>query len=447
MSSFAYPPPTFTSSTYNPSYFNGSSNLTLSLADSRYWRSDTATPGTTQSGKPLVIDSNSTIAFTAGSRTTNCIKMGTNQLYFDNPSSCFYIDSQTAVGGLVLANNYFNYSSTMLKLTNNQAVYGTMDLKFDLVKSANPNWRFFTGASSSLSISACNTDSGTATGSIFLSNSSSFIGIGTFTALKELHVAGFILGTYAGLFGSNASTGDAQLCVLDGTSGTTAVSMRFGNALSTNNCMTMTWNPVGAGSANNYLQFNPYGISNALTVGCDGRVAVGSAPATAGFYCASTVSQSIDSGGSGVAYFLKSGGLITTIGPLSSIAVGVRSAGAILASNGVYTTSDRRIKKDIVDMDPALDILKINPVLYRYKNQDESVPLQCGYIAQDLIKAGLPHVINFTEQEGLEVEDETVDIKDVQFSVDYSKICVLLHLALKSHQKRIDKLEARMPAQ
>ncbi|CEG44669.1 uncharacterized protein PHALS_01016 [Plasmopara halstedii] len=85
----------------------------------------------------------------------------------------------------------------------------------------------------------------------------------------------------------------------------------------------MTWNPTGAGSANNYLTFNPYGMSNALTIGCDGRVAVGSAPATAGFYCASTVSQTIDAGGSGVAYFLKSGGLITMIGPLTSIAVGI----------------------------------------------------------------------------------------------------------------------------
>ncbi|KAL7687042.1 hypothetical protein Plhal304r1_c024g0082581 [Plasmopara halstedii] len=200
------------------------------------------------------------------------------------------MDSQTAQGGLVLSNNYFNYSSTMLRLTNTDVTWGVQTANFDSVKNSGPYWLLYTGATSNLVISACNTDSGVASGSLCFDKTNPYIGI-------------LLVRT----FGSNASTGDSQLNVLDGTLGTTQVSMRFGNALSVNNCMTMTWNPTGAGSANNYLTFSPYGISNALTIGCDGRVAVGSAPATAGFYCASTVSQTIDAGGSGVAYFLKSG--------------------------------------------------------------------------------------------------------------------------------------------
>ena len=94
-------------------------------------------------------------------------------------------------------------------------------------------------------------------------------------------------------------------------------------------------------------------------------------------------------------------------------------------------------------MDADLDILQVDPIMYRYKSQDESVPLQAGYIAQDLIKAGLSHVIQFAEREGLEVEDESVDMKHIQYSVDYSKESLLLHLALKKLQARIEALERK----
>ncbi|CEG47746.1 uncharacterized protein PHALS_04889 [Plasmopara halstedii] len=163
----------------------------------------------------------------------------------------------------------------MLRLTNTDVTWGVQSLNFDLVKTGSLNWRIYTATTSNLTISACNTDSGTASGSLYFDKTNPYIGIGTFSPSKTLHVNGTILGT-AGTFGSNASTRDSQLNVLDGTSGTTQVSMRFGNALPVNNCMTMTWNPTGAGSANNYVTFNPYDISNTLTIGCDGRVAVGS---------------------------------------------------------------------------------------------------------------------------------------------------------------------------
>ncbi|GMF14258.1 unnamed protein product [Phytophthora lilii] len=52
-----------------------------------------------------------------------------------------------------------------------------------------------------------------------------------------------------------------------------------------------------------------------------------------------SVSSTLDIAGSGVAYFLKSGGIVSTIGPLSSIAVSVKAANAILAGAGFYTTS------------------------------------------------------------------------------------------------------------
>ncbi|KAF1773901.1 hypothetical protein GQ600_16609 [Phytophthora cactorum] len=54
-----------------------------------------------------------------------------------------------------------------------------------------------------------------------------------------------------------------------------------------------------------------------------GRVGIGTASPTAGLQVTVNVSQTIDSSGSGVAYFLKSGDLVSTIGPVSSVVVAI----------------------------------------------------------------------------------------------------------------------------
>ncbi|DBA01711.1 TPA: LOW QUALITY PROTEIN: hypothetical protein N0F65_010362 [Lagenidium giganteum] len=159
-----------------------------------------------------------------------------------------------------------------------------------------------------------------------------------------------------------------------------------------------------------------------------------------------SVTSTIDVSALGVAYFLKSGGLISTIGPLSSIDVSVKASNAILAGNGVYTTSDQRIKKDFVKLDDSIvnGMLKVEPVMYRYKSQTDSTPLQLGNKAQDLIKNGLPHCINYINVDDLPVEDPTVDVENVQFSVDYSKMVCLLHKVVLRQQQQIDELAKKL---
>ncbi|KAL8013027.1 hypothetical protein Plhal710r2_c041g0142111 [Plasmopara halstedii] len=87
------------------------------------------------------------------------------------------MNSQTAQGGLVLSNIYFNYSSTMLRLTNTDVTWGVQTLSFDLVKNSGPNWRLYTEATSNLVISACDTDSGVASGSLCFDKTNPYIGI------------------------------------------------------------------------------------------------------------------------------------------------------------------------------------------------------------------------------------------------------------------------------
>ncbi|GMF43748.1 unnamed protein product [Phytophthora fragariaefolia] len=144
----------------------------------------------------------------------------------------------------------------------------------------------------------------------------------------------------------------------------------------------------------------------------------------------------------GVANFLKPGGLVSTLGPLSAIPVGIGTVGAILA--GVYTSSEARIKKDWTELsdDVCDSMLLAHPLMFRYKTDDDSVPLQLGYKAQELIRVGLPHCINFVPNEDMHIEDAEVDTEGIQYSVDCSKmVCLLPKLALKQ-QREIDELKS-----
>ncbi|GMF48332.1 unnamed protein product [Phytophthora fragariaefolia] len=101
-----------------------------------------------------------------------------------------------------------------------------------------------------------------------------------------------------------------------------------------------------------------------------GRWGFGTTSPAYGLHNTLTVSTTIDAAGSGVAYFLKTGGLVSTLGPLSAIPVGIGTLGAILAGSGVYTTSDARIKKAFTKLyDYVADaMLKVEPLLFRYKS-------------------------------------------------------------------------------
>jgi Chaperone of endosialidase len=366
---------------------------TLGATESAYLTGITA--GTSAAGKALITAAaTNTISFAAGTATTNCLKMGTNQLYFSSGDSCFYIDSQTAQGGLVLQNIYFNYSSSMLKLINTDTLWGICTLNFDLVKNSTPGFRIYS-PNQSIVINT-NTNSGTATNSLFFSSGGGNVGIGTFSPSRTFHVAGDILSN-ASFIGSNGNSGDSKLNLLDGTNGTTAVSMRFGNNLSVNNCMTLTWSPSSAGSSSNYLTFNPYGISNALTIDCGNHVAVNTTPNSSynlyvnGIAAISSYlvvngssSFSLGAGGTNIRSYDISSSLWSNlgIGP-TSYTLSANFSSAIRA-NTVYSSSDRRLKTDVTDFNIDIDkYLEFKPVSYKWKNNLNRTCI--GLIAQDVL--------------------------------------------------------------
>lgn len=52
-------------------------------------------------------------------------------------------------------------------------------------------------------------------------------------------------------------------------------------------------------------------------------------------------------------------------------------------------------------------------------------------------------LLNFSDHDNLPATEEG-DIENVQLSVDYSKVCVLLHRALSDALDRIDELEKKV---
>ena len=101
----------------------------------------------------------------------------------------------------------------------------------------------------------------------------------------------------------------------------------------------------------------------------------------------------------------------------------------IIIAPGVLTTSDIRLKKEILPISNALfDLLKINPVSYLKKSSLASTNYtikENGFIAQDLQKV-FPDLVN-------EGKDE-----DKLLSVNYISFIPLLTKAIQEQQSQIE---------
>ena len=110
------------------------------------------------------------------------------------------------------------------------------------------------------------------------------------------------------------------------------------------------------------------------------------------------------------------------------------------ALNGVYLAagangwsgwSDERIKKNIKPIDTALtDILKLNPVFYNYKADDETLPERVGFIAQE-VQQVYPDIIN-------ESKMDNGDIKNL-LGLDMTNLVPYLVKAIQDLNKKLDE--------
>jgi len=104
--------------------------------------------------------------------------------------------------------------------------------------------------------------------------------------------------------------------------------------------------------------------------------------------------------------------------------------GNIEATN-VTAFSDRRLKKNIVDMDKPMDLVnKFRPVTYNWNADQESKSLEYGFIAQE-VQESFPSLVQESTASGL-------------LSVDYMKICSILCGAVRDLNNEVQSLKASL---
>lgn len=114
----------------------------------------------------------------------------------------------------------------------------------------------------------------------------------------------------------------------------------------------------------------------------------------------------------------------------------------IITYGAIFVASDRRLKKDIqsFDEDEALRFVQnIEPIRYR-KKEDNNNRFYYGYIAQELLKHRFGQLIDIQEDQNMMDEGDEYDLKGYRLSVDYNRVCVLLHKSIQYIFKELDDI-------
>jgi hypothetical protein len=153
------------------------------------------------------------------------------------------------------------------------------------------------------------------------------------------------------------------------------------------------------------------------------------------------------------------GGTSTTLPAcreFSSTANGVNQAGGtvsvslysyqnIWVRGALYSTSDKRVKKNIEGWDAgeAMNLLdeNVKPVWYEWRDAGMGCK-QLGYLAQDLYKADCKSLLQVFQNEDVKEDCDITGLKaGEQMVVDYSKINIYLVEICKQLNKRVIELE------
>lgn len=252
-------------------------------------------------------------------------------------------------------------------------------------------------------------------------------------------VSGSVLNLYSAVTVTDTSVvGDKLLNVLSGT----ACDMRFGRALSSKDCYTMSYNHVGTGNDGNNVHFDAYGSSNTLVLRADKRVVFNGTNAN---------SAIVNIFGSVSTTF---SGPNATYGRLLNNSVTVSNAWNLtdniglyveytVAAAAYYALSDRRVKQNIAPLAEGFcdKLYEIEAVSFEYKASPDK---RCiGFIAQDVLKSGFREILTLVRNDDLQVEGE-YDVDGHQMMVNYDQVAVINQMMIKRLIKRNTDLEAKI---
>jgi hypothetical protein len=122
-----------------------------------------------------------------------------------------------------------------------------------------------------------------------------------------------------------------------------------------------------------------------------------------------------------------------------------------IKTNGVYGNSDERLKRDVVNVRTSMDygrfITDVDPKMFRWKSDGPNGVLNCGYMAQDLIKRGFPELVIVTSDATIEEtvdEDGFVSPSGMKMSINYSNIIPILHENIRDLRQENYELRSQM---
>ena len=124
----------------------------------------------------------------------------------------------------------------------------------------------------------------------------------------------------------------------------------------------------------------------------------------------------------------------------------VMSNGNVLSATNSYgSTSDLKLKENIVDASSQWDDLKAVRVRkYSFKEENSSEPTQIGVIAQEVEAAGMAGLVYETADQEIAEDGSFVDTGEVTKTMKYSILYMKAIKALQEAMERIETLEAKV---
>ena len=196
-----------------------------------------------------------------------------------------------------------------------------------------------------------------------------------------------------------------------------------------------------------YMSFHTVNGAERMRINNGGNISIGTTTVNARL----TVDGSVTLTNQAYAYYAQSGGAAIT-----GYVTGQSSAYSIWASNRISAEefnarSDRRLKKGVAEI-PAQDAVAflqaVPAVRFKWKGSEDAGD-KFGFLAQDVVKAGFPHLVGQYPARSLEAdtdEDGFTSPAGVMLTINYDQIVPLLASALKQSLQRIDMLNARVSA-
>jgi len=127
------------------------------------------------------------------------------------------------------------------------------------------------------------------------------------------------------------------------------------------------------------------------------------------------------------------------------VGVPARRWNRVYSVNGVSTTSDIRMKKNISELPYGLaDLMNLNPVRYDWKDENDTAP-QIGLIAQEVLKV-IPEVVQATETKVDLISGKESLVEAEVYSMNYDMLIPVLIKSIQDQQMIIDDLNRRLLA-